>query len=88
MSNEKKVSRTIVGKVISDKMDKTRVITVERREKDPIYGKYVQRSSKLHAHDEKNISKMGDTVLIKQSRPLSRTKNWELVKVLEKAVNL
>lgn len=86
MNNEKKLSRTLVGEVISDKMDKTRVVRIERREKDPIYGKYLQRSTKLHAHDEENVSKIGDTVLIKECRPLSKTKNWELVKIVEKAV--
>lgn len=77
-------ARTEMGKVISDKMDKTVVVLVERKVQHPKYGKYIKRSTKLHAHDEGNASKIGDIVLIKASRPRSKTKTWELVKVVTK----
>lgn len=79
------VSRTVVGKVISNKMDKTIVVEVERKVKHPLYGKYIRRSSKMYAHDDKNTCKVGDRVLIANSRPLSKTKHWVLVEVLEQA---
>ena len=82
---QKKVARTLVGRVISDKMDKTITVLVERRVKHPIYKKYVRRSSKLHAHDEKNSCKTGDLVSIQQCRPLSRTKSWRLHALIERA---
>jgi small subunit ribosomal protein S17 len=71
--------------VISDKMDKSITVLVERKVAHPIYGKYVKRSTKLHAHDESNECKMGDTVSIEECRPLSKSKSWRLVKVLERA---
>ncbi|MDX9740081.1 MAG: 30S ribosomal protein S17 [Gammaproteobacteria bacterium] len=77
--------RTITGRVISDKMDKTITVLVERRVPHPIYRKYVRRSTKLHAHDEANECREGDTVVIEQSRPLSKTKSWRLVKVIGRA---
>jgi small subunit ribosomal protein S17 len=76
---------TIVGKVVSDKMDKTRSVRIDRKFKHPLIGKYMKRSSKMYVHDNDNTSKVGDVVLIKQSRPLSKTKNWVLVEVLEKS---
>lgn len=85
MSEEAKNTRTVMGRVVSDKMDKTITVYVERMVSHPIYGKYVKRSTKLHAHDENNECKMGDTVSIEECRPLSKSKSWRLVKVLERA---
>jgi len=79
------VKRTQQGRVISDKMDKSIVVSIERMVKHPIYGKYVKRTTKLHAHDENNECGLGDKVEIAECRPLSKTKSWTLVKVLEKA---
>ena len=76
---------TIVGKVVSNKMQKTIIVEIDRKVKHPLYGKYMKRSSKMVVHDNDNTSKIGDLVLIKQSRPLSKTKNWVLVEVLEKS---
>lgn len=80
-----KVERTKVGRVISDKMDKSITVLVERRVKHPLYGKYMRRSTKLHAHDENNECGIGDTVSIAECRPISKTKTWKLVSVIEKA---
>lgn len=77
-------AHTVVGKVVSNKMDKTIVVVVERKIKHPFYGKYVKRQSRMYAHDGDNICNMGDVVMIKQSRPLSKLKSWVLVKVVEK----
>ena len=85
MSEQAKNTRTVTGRVVSDKMDKSVTVLVERKVAHPIYGKYVKRSTKLHAHDENNECKMGDTVSIEECRPLSKTKSWTLVKVLERA---
>jgi small subunit ribosomal protein S17 len=85
MSEETKLTRTVTGRVTSDKMDKTITVLIERRVKHPIYGKYVKRSTKLHAHDEQNECKEGDVVTIEACRPLSKSKAWRLVKVVEKA---
>jgi small subunit ribosomal protein S17 len=82
---QEKIVRTVTGKVISDKMDKTITVLVERRVKHPIYGKYITRSTKLHAHDEDNQCNIGDTVNISESRPYSKTKTWLLQEVVEKA---
>ncbi|HVE49032.1 MAG TPA: 30S ribosomal protein S17 [Casimicrobiaceae bacterium] len=76
---------TVIGRVVSDKMDKTVTVLVERRVKHPIYGKVVTRSSKYHAHDETNEVKEGDLVEIKATRKLSKTKAWQVSRVLEKA---
>ena len=73
------------GVVISDKMDKTIVIASKFKEKHPIYGKFVQKTKKYHAHDAKNDAQVGDTVQIMETRPLSRTKRWRLVQIIEKA---
>lgn len=86
MSETKKV--TLVGRVVSDKMDKTITVLVETQRKHPLYGKMVKYSKKYHAHDEKNEAKIGDTVKIVQTRPLSKTVDYELAEVLEKAVIL
>ena len=77
--------RQIIGVVTSNKMDKSITVKVERRIKHPIYGKYVRKSKKFLAHDEKNVCREGDTVLIKESRPLSRRKRWQLMEVIERA---
>jgi small subunit ribosomal protein S17 len=83
---EQNVTRTLTGKVVSDKMDKTITVLVERREKHPVYGKFVTRSSKVHAHDEKNECKIGDTVTVKETRPYSKSKCWALVSIDNHAV--
>ncbi|MDJ0880835.1 MAG: 30S ribosomal protein S17 [Gammaproteobacteria bacterium] len=85
MSNEEKVLRTQIGSVISDRMDKTATVLIERKVKHPLYGKFMKKSTKLHVHDENNECSMGDTVQITECRPMSKTKSWTLVKVLEKA---
>lgn len=81
----KKIERTLMGKVVSDKMDKSITVMVERRVKHPVYGKFVRKSTKLHAHDENNECKEGDVVTIAECRPISKTKTWRLVEVVEKA---
>ena len=81
-----KSARTATGRVVSNKMDKTVTVLVERRVKHPVYGKYVTKSSKLHAHDESNECMPGDAVTIKEVRPISKMKTWALVSVDEKAV--
>ena len=77
--------RLLTGKVVSNKMDKTVAVSIERLVKHPMYGKYVRRTTKLLAHDEKNECKEGDTVSIKPCRPMSRRKSWVLVRVVERA---
>jgi len=81
-------ARTMTGKVVSDKMNKSITVMIERKVKHPIYGKYVKRSTKLHAHDENNDCNIGDVVVIQETRPLSKTKSWTLVNVVEKASNV
>lgn len=78
-------ARSVSGRVVSNKMHKTITVQIERRVPHAMYGKYVSRRTKLHAHDENNDCKEGDLVLIEQCRPLSKTKTWRLVKVLERA---
>ena len=85
MSTENKIIRTKQGVVVSDKMDKTVTVLIERKEKHPIYGKYVKRSTKIHAHDEENSYKMGDNVKITESRPYSKTKSWKVVGLVNAA---
>ncbi|MDE2077737.1 MAG: 30S ribosomal protein S17 [Burkholderiales bacterium] len=80
-----KVVRSLVGKVVSDARDKTVTVLVERRVKHELYGKIVARSRKYHAHDENNEFKLGDVVEITESRPLSKTKNWVVSRLVEKA---
>lgn len=84
MSEEKKL-RTVSGKVLSNKMDKTVTVLIERKVKHPLYGKYIKRSTKLHVHDENNECGIGDTVTITECRPMSKTKSWSLVEVVSKA---
>lgn len=86
---EKQINvRTLTGRVVSDKMDKTVTVMVERRVQHPIYGKYVKRSTKLHAHDEQNQCRLGDLVTIRETRPLAKTKAWALVEIVERAIAL
>ena len=85
MSEQTPSNRTLQGQVVSDKMDKTITVMVERLVKHPLYGKFVRRSTKVHAHDEANECAIGDVVLVEQTRPLSKSKTWRLVKVVEKA---
>ncbi len=84
MSEENKI-RTVSGKVLSNKMDKTITVLIERKVKHPLYGKYIKRSTKLHAHDENNECGIGDTVSITECRPMSKTKSWQLVEIISKA---
>ena len=79
------IRRRLTGRVVSDKMDKTVTVLVERKVKHALYGKFVTRSRKYHAHDEKNEFRPGDMVMIEECRPLSKTKAWRVVKLLEKA---
>jgi len=74
-----------VGVIVSDKMNKSIVVAVERKVKHPMYGKFVKKTSKFVAHDEKNECHVGDTVRIEETRPLSKTKNWRLVEIIERA---
>ncbi len=83
--SDSKVVRIQTGSVVSDKMDKSATILIERKVKHPIYGKFVKKSTKLHFHDENNECVIGDTVQITECRPISRTKSWKLVKVIDKA---
>jgi len=88
MSEQKtKVERSITGQVVSNKMDKTIVVLGERKVKHPLYGKFVRKSTKYHAHDGNNECKIGDTVMIKECRPLSKSKCWTLIKVLDKGAS-
>ena len=82
---ERNLRKTRIGVVKSNKMDKSITVTVERKVKHPIYGKFVKKTSSFHAHDEKNECTIGDVVRIMESRPLSKTKRWRLVEVVEKA---
>jgi small subunit ribosomal protein S17 len=81
-------TRTATGKVVSNKMDKTITVLIERRVKHPVYGKYITRSSKIHAHDEQNTCGVGDTVTVTQCRPLSKSKTWKLLEVVESATQV
>lgn len=87
MNEPASVTRTVTGRVISDKMHKTITVLVERKVKHPKYGKYVKRSTKLHAHDEENVCQSGDVVEILPNRPLSKTKSWRLHKIVNKSVS-
>ena len=83
---ERNLRKTRVGKVVSNKMDKTIVVAVENHVKHPLYGKIVKKTYKLKAHDEKNDAKIGDTVRVMETRPLSKDKRWRVVEVVEKAI--
>lgn len=85
MSEEKKI-RTLQGKVVSDKMNKTITVLLERQVKHPLYKKYIRRSTKLHVHDENNECAIGDVVAIRECRPMSKTKSWTLVEITERGV--
>jgi small subunit ribosomal protein S17 len=86
MNAEKKsLTRTLVGRVVSNKMEKTVTVLVERRVKHPLYGKYIVKSNKYHAHDATNAISEGDIVEIAESRPMSRTKSWAVTRVIEAA---
>lgn len=85
MSVAPKSTRTATGRVVSNKMDKTITVLVERRVKHPVYGKYITRSSKLHAHDENNECNIGDTVTVGETRPISKSKTWKLLEVVVSA---
>ncbi|MFQ5487446.1 MAG: 30S ribosomal protein S17 [Gammaproteobacteria bacterium] len=85
MSEQEKVMRTVTGCVVSNKMDKTITVKIERKVPHPLYKKYVRRSTKVHAHDENNECSIGDVVMVVECRPLSKSKSWRLVKVIEKA---
>lgn len=86
MTETSSIKRTLIGRVVSDKMDKTVTVLVERRVNHPKYGKVIQLSKKYHAHNENNEAQAGDLVQIEECRPLSRTKAWRVTKLLEKAV--
>jgi len=83
--SENTVTRTLFGRVVSDKMDKTVTVLVERKVKHPVYGKVMTRSNKYHAHDEKNEFHEGDLVEIEECRPISRTKAWRVTRLIEKS---
>jgi small subunit ribosomal protein S17 len=83
----KKVQRTVVGRVVSDKMDKTVSVAIERLIKHPVYGKYIRRTSKVLAHDAANECKPGDRVAISECRPVSKNKSWAVVNVIERAAD-
>jgi small subunit ribosomal protein S17 len=85
MSEQNQSNRTLQGRVVSDKMDKSITILVDRKVKHPIYEKFIRRSTKVHAHDESNECGIGDVVVVEQCRPLSKSKTWRLVKVVTKA---
>ena len=86
MSETTSIKRTLIGRVVSDKIDKTVTVLVERKVKHPMYGKVMVRSKKYHAHNDGNTAKAGDLVEIVETRPVSRTKTWAVTSVLEKAV--
>lgn len=84
MSEQKTVKRTVNGRVVSTKMDKTITVAVERMVRHPLYGKFVRRTTKLHAHDADNACQAGDWVAVEECRPLSKRKSWRLVEILER----
>jgi len=86
MSENNSVKRTLIGRVVSDKMEKTVTVLVERKVKHPVYGKVMVRSKKYAAHNQDNLAKAGDLVEIVETRPVSKTKSWAVISVLEKAV--
>ena len=84
--DQTQTARTVEGRVVSNKAEKTISVMVERRIKHPLYGKYIRKSTKFSAHDENNECSEGDTVVIEECRPLSKNKSWRLVKIVDKAV--
>ena len=87
MSEEQKVQRTVVGRVVSDKMDKTVSVAIERLVKHPVYGTYIRRTTKVLAHDASNECKHGDRVAISECKPVSKNKSWAVVDVVERAAD-
>jgi small subunit ribosomal protein S17 len=87
MSEENKVQRTVVGRVVSDKMDKTVSVAIERLIKHPMYGKFIRRTTKVLAHDANNECRPGDRVSIAECKPISKNKSWAVVEVVERAVD-
>ena len=85
MSENTSNPRTMTGRVVSNKMDRTVTVMVERRVRHPLYGKFIRRSTKVHAHDEENSCRVGDTVKVVECRPISKSKTWRLVEILERA---
>jgi small subunit ribosomal protein S17 len=85
MSDEQTSNRRLTGRVVSSAMDKTITVLVERRVQHPLYGKFIRRTTKIHAHDEDNTCGQGDLVTVEQCRPLSKTKSWRLIEIVEKA---
>ena len=85
MTENRDVRKIRVGKVVSDKMDKTIVVAIEDNVRHPKYGKIIKRTVKIHAHDEENVCTVGDKVAVMETRPLSKTKRWRLVEIIEKA---
>lgn len=88
MSESNKVKRILTGTVVSDGRDKSIAILVERKVKHPVYKKIIKRSTKVHAHDEQNTAKLGDTVKVLETAPFSKTKHWTLVEVVERAISI
>ena len=84
-TDKKALKRTLVGTVVSDKMNKTVTVLIERRVRHPLYGKIIVRSNKYHAHNEGNVARAGDTVEIQEGRPISKTKSWTVTKVVQQA---
>lgn len=85
MSETSSNPRILTGRVVSNKMNQTVTVLVERRVRHPLYGKIVRRSTKVHAHDEENSCRVGDTVRVQECRPISKTKSWRLVEIIERA---
>ena len=85
MTEQTAENRTLQGRVVSDKMDKSITVVVDRFVKHPLYGKFVRKSTKVHAHDENNECKTGDVVVVEQCRPMSKTKTWRFIKLIERA---
>ena len=88
MAAAEKRTRIVTGKVVSNKMDKTITVLLERRVKHPVYGKYITRSSRIHAHDENNQCSIGDTVTVAETRPISKSKSWKLLDVVVSAAEI
>ncbi len=85
MSEQSQANRTLKGRVVSDKMNKSITVQIERKVKHPLYGKYIRRSTKVHAHDENNECQVGDVVVVEQCRPLSKLKKWRFVKLVDRS---
>ena len=88
MAEANKMVRTLTGRVVSDKMDKTVTVQIVRQVKHPVYGKYIVKTSKVHAHDEQNECREGDLITVAEHRPISKTKTWTLLRIEERAVEV